>query len=65
MALVSNQALVTVTISGFDLAQAAKLLEEQLVAYPQARIVALVQQPNTFEGKSTLLAVVEYAAGSA
>lgn len=68
MALVTNQALVSVTVSGFDLARAARELEGELRAYPQARIISLTQQSNFFAGlfgKSTLLAAVEYTAGSA
>lgn len=63
MALIPTQALVTVTVPGYDLERAAAELDRALVPYADARIVALTRTTNwmtTLFGKTSLLAVVEY-----
>ena len=63
MALISTQAIVTVSVPGFNLAPAADALRRALIPYANARIVALHRHTNwatAFWGKTSLLAVVEY-----
>ena len=63
MSLISTQALVTVSVSGYNLAPAAEALRRALVPYADARIVHLHRHTNwasAFWGRTSLLAVVEY-----
>ena len=64
MALTPNQAILTVTTKGAEVAKAIVALEALLEAYPDARIITLThnidQLAGMFSGKTTLVAVVEY-----
>lgn len=64
MALIRDQAILTVTTKGADLAKAIDALEALLDAYPEARIISLTHNIDQWAGflsaKTTLVAVVEY-----
>ena len=63
MALISTQALVTVSVQGYDLKPAADALRQALIPYADARIVQLHRHTNwasAFWGRTSLMAVVEY-----
>ena len=63
MALIPKQAIVTVTVPGYNLKPAADALNRALDPYADARIVHLHRHTNwmtAFLGRTSLMAVVEY-----
>ena len=63
MSLTTEQAIVTVTVTGTDLKDAPGKLADVLEPYPNARIVTLVKQShwlNPMRCRASLLAVIEY-----
>ena len=64
MALTQDQAILTVTTKGADVAKAVEALKALLDDYPEARIISLTHNIDQLAGllgaKTTLLAVVEY-----
>ena len=63
MSLVRTQAIVTVTIPGHDMGRAAWNLQQALVPYEEARIVALTQKTNWltgWNGHTSLVAAIDY-----
>jgi len=63
MSLIRTQAIVSVTIPGHDMDRAVRNLQQALVPYEEARIIALTQKTNWstgWNGQTSLVAAIDY-----